>query len=198
MSSAAIYPNETLGHALHRRGDPMSPSDFLDVLDEIGTLSSEPLTPGEHAFLLQHTDNTEGTLTDTARMATRVAVARNSLAIDHDLVGKALTTSDVAKLLGRAESNVRRSQLSSDLYAMNPGDRRGLRFPRWQFTEGGQVIPGLRRILPVFPRNMHPAAIERYMSAANEALDDLSPIEWLAAGGAADAVVELVDDLGYV
>lgn len=195
--SAAINLTDALGQALHRRGDPMSAKDFLDVLDEISTVSSEPLSSGERAFLLQHTELTTDDLAGSARTATRADVSHSRIAVDLALADRAMTTSDVAQQLGRAEANVRRSRLSGDLYSLNPGDQRGLRFPRWQFTDSGQPTPGLRRIIPAFPRHTHPAAIEHFMTTATEVLDGLAPVEWLAGGGAVDTVVEIVDELAY-
>lgn len=124
------------------------------------------------------------------------ALDRHTLdAAAHD---SALSTREVAVLLGRTEASVRRSRRSGDLYALNPGDPTGLRFPRWQFTSTGRVLPSLRHILPTFPRYTHPLAIARFMTQIHEDLDGTSPVEWLVNGGAVDPPVSLVEDLGHV
>lgn len=198
VMSAATDLADGLEQALHRRGDPMSATEFLDVLDEISTVSSAPLTSGERDFLLETTELTTQDLSASARQDTRLAVARSTRSVNRDLADQALTTSEVAALLGRADANVRRSRLSGDLYSINPGDHRGLRFPRWQFTDEGRPTPGLRQVIPAFPRYLHPVAIERFMTTASDSLDGLNPVDWLAGGGPVDVVVELADELGHV
>lgn len=176
----------------------MSPQSFLEVLQEAAGGSTAPLTAGEREFLLTHAGVTEEDLSDQGRAATRLELARDQFALDAGALEGALSTSEAAALLGRAEANVRRSRLTGDLYAPNPGDPAGLRFPRWQFTSTGGVVPGLRRIIPAFPRDMHPLAIGRFMTQVHEDLDGMSPVQWLAADGPVDPVVAVVEDLGYV
>lgn len=190
-------PTQALDRALNRRGSPMSTAEFLDVLREIGGGSAGTLTQGESEFLLEHTDLTESDLSDGARAATRLEVATNRVALDRAVLENALTTGEVAQLRDQAEANVRRSRINGDLYSPNAGDSRGLRFPRWQFTADGHVVPGLRRIIPTFPPHTHPLIIEDFMTTPNEALENLSPVHWLVGGGAVEAVVELVDELGH-
>jgi hypothetical protein len=76
----------------------------------------------------------------------------------------ALTTNEVAALLGRAPAHVRRSHLRGDLYAIKDG--RANLFPRWQFTPDGTPINGLRRIIGVFPDDFHPLDIAAVMTTA--------------------------------
>ncbi|WP_026819389.1 MbcA/ParS/Xre antitoxin family protein [Arthrobacter castelli] len=176
----------------------MSPQDFLAILQEIGGGQSEALSAGEREFILGHTDLTETGLTDEARTASRMKALKGRITADESIEANSLTTAEVAQLLGRLESNVRRSRLSGDLYSPGTGVAEStLRFPRWQFTEEGHVVPGLRRLLPLFPRYFHPQSIERFMTSPNEALGGLSPVEFLTSGGDVDAVEQLVDELGY-
>lgn len=197
MSSAVVNPSDELERALQRRGEPITSREFLEILREISGLSAEPLTLGERDFLLEHTELTESDLTEHSRTGTRLDIARQRLSVERAAIDDALTTAEVAELLGRQESNVRRSRLSGDLYALNDGDAQGLRFPRWQFTEDGRVLPGLRRILPTFPRYTHPAVVERFMTEPHDELEGASPARWLADSAPVDAVVELVAELGY-
>lgn len=156
-----------------------------------------PFTAGEREFLLTHAGLDEVDLSERARALTRLEIARDRFALDAATLEGALSTSKVAALLGRTEASVRRSRRSGDLYASDPGDPAGLRFPRWQFTAPGSVVPGLRRILPAFRRDTHPLAIARFMTQAHEDLDGMSPVEWLAGVGPIEPVVTLVKDLGY-
>lgn len=187
-----------LGEALHRRGDPMSPQDFLSVLQEVGGSQGEALSAGERDFLLRYTDVAEIDLTDEARAASRMTAIKGRIATDTAVESDALTTREVAQLLGRAPANVRRSRLSGDLYSPGTGiTGSSLRFPAWQFTQDGHIVPGLREIIPMFPRSYHPLSIERFMTFPNESLDNLSPVQWLLQGGARGTVVRLIDELGY-
>lgn len=176
----------------------MTAHAFLEVLQEATGGSTAPLTAGERDFLLAHAGMSEEDLSEQGRAATRLAVARDRFALDAAALDNALSTSEVADLLGRAEANVRRSRLAGDLYAPNPGDPAGLRFPRWQFTPAGTVVPGLRRIIHALPRGMHPLAVGRFMTEPREELDEMSPVQWLSGGGQVDMIVALAEDLGYL
>lgn len=156
-----------------------------------------PLTAAEREFLLSHAGLDEGDLSEQARASTRLEIERDRLALDAAALEGALSTSEVAALLGRSGASVRRSHLSGDIYALNASDPSGPVFPRWQFTSTGSVVPGLSRILPLFPRDTHPLAIERLMTQGRESLDGMSPIEWLTGDGPIVRVIVLVDDLGY-
>lgn len=196
MSTPAHGYVAELGRALERRGRPMTSEDFLAVLQEIGG-QSEPLTSGERSFLLEHTELTESDLTDDARAETRLQVLQGKAAAEAETDRSALSTGEVAALLGRAEANVRRSRLNGDLYAAAVDSGRPLRFPRWQFTPDGHVVPGLREIVPRLPRHFHPLSIERFMTAPHEGLDGLAPAQWLSSGGPVQAVVDLAAEAGY-
>ncbi len=175
----------------------MSARAFLEVLQEAAGGSSAPLTAGERKFLLSHAGMSEEDLSEQGRAAPRLELARDRFALDAAALEGALLTSEVAALLGRAEANVRRSRLSGDLYAPNPGDPAGLQFPRWQFTSAGGAVPGLRRIIPAFP-DTHPLVVARFMTQPHDDLDGMSPVEWLASDGPVDPVMALVEYLGYV
>lgn len=198
MTSAIMDLTGEISRALHRRGNPMSTRAFLEVLQEAAGGSASPLSAGEREFLLTHAGMSEEDLSEQGRTATRLDLACNRFALDTAALEGALSTHDVAQHLGRAEPNVRRSRLSGDLYAPNPGDPAGLRFPRWQFTAAGGVVPGLRHIIPAFPRDTHPVAIARFMTEPHDALDGMSPVQWLTGDGPVESVVTLVEDLSYL
>lgn len=168
--------------------------DYFRETSDVGT---EPLTQGEREFLLDNTDLTEADLTREGRAAAQEALARSRAQSEDHFTETALTTAEVAELLGRDPAGIRRSKVSGDLYA--PVGHKGttLLFPAWQFA-GRHVVPGLRQIIPAFPRFFHPLSIEHFMTAPNEELNDLSPVQWLVQGGAVRDVVVLVDALGYV
>lgn len=175
----------------------MSQEDFLDVLGEAVGLS-EVLTTGERDFLIETTELSPSDFDEASRSKTRLSVTSSLAAAEKEVERTTLSTQEVARILGRAESNVRRSRLNGDLYAVHAGiTGRTLRFPGWQFTDSGEVIPGLRSIVPALPTDFHPLDIEAFMISPHEALDGQDPVRWLATGGSIDSVVNLADELGY-
>lgn len=181
---------------MERRGNPLTIDALLDILREASVSTSEALSAGERAFLLETTDLTEQDLTPQARAASRDRVAQDRAAAEEQAWAASLTTAEVAERLDRKDASIRRSKAAGDLYALPSGSGRSTRFPAWQF-DGRQVVPGLREILPAFPRRLHPLSIQRFMTAPYEELDARSPVQWLLRGGAVDVVVTLVDELGY-
>lgn len=193
----SISAFDELEQALHRRGDPMSLEDFLSVLGE-ATGHSEALTAGERNFLLDHTDLEPADLSEEVRAQTRLVTAQDSAAAQQEAASSVLSTGEVAELLGRAEANVRRSRLSGDLYAVPTGvGGRTLSFPRWQFTATGDVVPGLRRIIPALPADFHPLDVEAFMTGAHESLEGKTPVDWLTTGGSVQTVASLAEELSY-
>lgn len=196
MSTEAFDRTERLETALSRRGNPLSVDAFMDILREMSDPSSEPLSAGERDFLLATTDLSEEDLSAESHEAARVQVAEDRILAEKDSRDSALTTGEVAELLGRQGASIRRSKLTGDLYALPTNSGRATLFPDWQF-DGNQVVPGLRAIIPEFPRYAHPLTIQQFMTEENDELDGRSPVEWLSAGGAIEAVASLVAELAY-
>lgn len=196
MSSGTHEYTARLEGALERRGNPLTVDALLEILREASVSTSEALSAGERDFLLESTDLTEQDLTPQARAAARERVARDRAAAEEQAWAASLTTAEVAERLGRQDASIRRSKATGDLYALPSGSGRTTRFPAWQF-DGQQVVPGLREIVPAFPRHLHPLSIQRFMTTPREELDAHSPVHWLLRGGPVDVVVTLVDELGY-
>lgn len=197
MSNATYGYALRLEGALERRGSPLSVDAFLDILREASETTSEALSAGERSFLLENTDLTEEDLTPQARAASRDRVASDRAVAEEEARASSLMTGEVAGLLGRQEASIRRSKANGDLYALPVSGGRASRFPAWQFG-GQQVVPGLREILPAFPRYFHPLSIQRFMTTPHEELDEQTPVQWLLEGGSVDAVVTLADELNFV
>ncbi|MDN5587255.1 MAG: hypothetical protein L0G69_11920 [Brevibacterium sp.] len=196
MSTEAFDHTSRLESALNRRGNPMSVDAFMDILREMSEPASEPLSTGERSFLLEATDLTDEDLTPRAHEAARIRVAEDRALAEKEARDTALTTGEVSDLLGRQGASIRRSKLAGDLYALPTGNGRTTLFPAWQF-EGNQVVPGLRTVTPNFPQYVHPLTIQQFMTEEKAELDGRSPVEWLKAGGAVEAVASLVVELGY-
>lgn len=100
------------------------------------------------------------------------------------LLGESLDT-DGAAISTRVSSGRIRQRLGArQLYGVRLGN--AWRIPRWQFTPEG-VVPGLDRIVPALPEDLHPLAVEHFMTAphADLTIDDeaVSPVSWLVSGG---------------
>ncbi|WP_152349025.1 hypothetical protein [Brevibacterium sp. CFH 10365] len=196
MSTDAFDHTSRLESALNRRGNPMSVDAFMDILREMSEPASEPLSTGERAFLFEATDLSEEDLTPQAHEAARIQVDEDRALAEKEARDSALTTGEVSDLLGRQGASILRSMLAGDLCVLPASNGRTTLFPAWQF-EGNQVVPGLRRIIPNFPQYVHPLTIQQFMIEEREELDGRSAVEWLMAGGAVEAVVSLVAELGY-
>ena len=195
MTSMAF--ESEVDRALHRRGNPMSAHDFLAVLEEVTIIAVEPLTSGEHDFLMENTDLQASDLSSEGHKATNIRVLAGQVRSKLDLRENSLSTAEVATLLGRDPANIRRSRLDGALYSPGSGvPGQSLRFPRWQFVDGSPV-PGLRKVIPAFPAHFHPLSIERFMLTANKELQNMPPVKWLTMGGNPEAVAVLADELGY-
>lgn len=185
-----------LESALNCRGNPVSVDAFMGILREVSDLSSGPLSTAERDFLLETTDLTEKDLTPQAHDSARIHAAEDRALAEKEAQDTTLTIGEVAELLGQEEANIHRAKLAGDLYALPPADGGATLFPAWQI-DGQQVVPGLRTIILIFPQHVHPLAIQQFMTEGKAELGDRSPVEWLTAGGAVEAVASLVAELGY-
>jgi hypothetical protein len=113
------------------------------------------------------------------------------------LVLDSLPASVVAEQLGRDVSRIRQRTRDRSLWSLAGAS--GTRYPRVQFAADGSEIPGLGAVLQALPADLHPVAVLRWLTLPKPDLRvdgrPVSPREWLLAGGAADEVVALADDL---
>jgi hypothetical protein len=114
-----------------------------------------------------------------------------------DQIRDSISVSDAAELLGVDGSRVRHRVADGAMYGFKVGGR--LRLPRWQFTEDGEPLPGLRTVLAALPVDLHPLEVAGFMSTSDPDLlvadQPTSPRDWLAAGGSAAIVAELARGL---
>lgn len=139
-----------------------------------------------------------------------VRIAAHDTQIAQRLVDSTLTTQGVAELLGRDPSNIRRGVQEGRYYAVRVAGR--LRLPEWQFVEqvtydhtpGEDAVldtkyvplPNLAALVSSIPPGLHPQVIEGFMRAPQPELDG-PPLEWLAGGGEAGPVTDLISGLGH-
>ncbi len=189
---------ERISRALAHRHFSISADVVLDVLDEaVGV--SETLTAGEQEFLMEHAGARTEDFMPVAGHLTRLEITQRQAEAAEQMRGRALTTSEVARLLGRAPSNVRRSLSTGHLYSVGSASTSRERlFPPWQFTQDGRIIPGLRQVVEALPDDYHPLDVEGFMVTPQECLRGRSPAAWLSGNGDVETVVSLADEQGWV
>lgn len=111
----------------------------------------------------------------------------------HELLNDALTTPQVATLLGTSRQTPHDRVKSGTLLAVS--DRGALRFPPWQFDPASDdgVLPGLAEVV----HNLHlpPLSKISWMVGENAFLEGATPLESLKSGQV-DKVVELARAAG--
>lgn len=150
------------------------------LLTAAGT-STAPLSESEQNFLDEHAGLTRADPEQAVVEASLMSVASGPEA--------PLTTVDVAALLGQTKPTVTRARERGDLYAVASGGQ--LWFPAWQFVPEG-AAPGLRVALAALPAHWGQARLARFMTTADDYLDGLSPIDWLAQRSDPARVAQLV------
>lgn len=113
------------------------------------------------------------------------------------LTSDGLTVEEAASVLGVTAARVRQRIADGDIATIRRTE--GHVLPRWQFI-GDTVVPGLRVVVPA-AATLHPLAFARFMSrpCSELVIDDepVSPVAWLAGGGSATTVADLVEALTY-
>jgi hypothetical protein len=109
------------------------------------------------------------------------------------LLASSLTVAGAAARLGVDPSRIRHRLLEGSLYGIRL--RGGWRLPAFQFTGGDGLVPGVPEVLAAIPRDLHPLAVQRWLTTPSPDLlvDDsaMSPLAWLESGGAPDPVATL-------
>lgn len=120
------------------------------------------------------------------RMEAAVNILRRSFERRHELLDGALSTSQVAALLGTSRQTPHdRVESESLLAAM---DRGGLRFPPWQFDPEGEdgVVWGLPSVIRAL--EVSPIAKMSWLTRPNPMLGSATPLAWLKTGNVEDVV----------
>ncbi len=185
----AVDDRAAIAREVADRGLDLDPGLLVDIVHSVFA-PRETMTADERRFLVASGAPADA-FDATLQAATRARASARARA-DVEEEARGMSTAEVAGLLGRAPSNVRRSAGTQDLYAISVGAQ--LAFPRWQFR-AGRPVPGLRAVLEALPGSMHPLAVESFMLSAHEELDDMSPASWLSTGGDPDRVAWLAESL---
>lgn len=103
-----------------------------------------------------------------------------------DVMRSAMTLDETAVALGVSRSRVSHRIGDGSLWAFTIQGRRYV--PRWQLAGDGRTLPGLDVVVPAIPPNLHPLAIEGFMTTPHDEFVGASPVEWLARGDDAGLV----------
>ena len=111
---------------------------------------------------------------------------RRSFARRRELLAGALSTAQVAELLGTSRQTPHDRVASGSLLAVR--ERGALRFPPWQFDASGEdgVITGLPEVIRAL--DVSPMAKVSWLTRPNPMLDGATPLTCLKAGHVARIV----------
>lgn len=180
---------ERRGYRVGEREVALALDDLLPARDSDSTVS---LAAADRDYLKRFSG---AALVSPAR-AEELAARRVASATAE--VVQALNRTEVAEQLGITPSRVSHRQADGHLYAFRAGPGK-LRYPDWQFAADA-TIPHLPQVLGAMSADAPPWALRRFMLSADPDLiiDELevSPRDWLLAGGDAEVVVGLAATLG--
>lgn len=195
MTAKLLDGSATLDELVAELALPVSGAALAAALHEVGAAAGivparAGLSAEQGAYLDAHSgirpDDSalERTLSRTLAQALAVRVG-------------ALTTAELATRLGKDASRVRHLAREGALVVL-PGGGRSTLFPAWQL-EGAALVPGLRIVLAGLPEELGAVSVARFMTQPSPELTidgaELSPRDWLLAGGDPTAVVELAAGL---
>ena len=117
------------------------------------------------------------------------------------LLASSLSVEQAASMLGIDGSRVRHRLADRTLYGIK--DRGAWRLPAFQF-DGRGVVPGLARVLPRLPSDLHPLAVLGWLKRPNPDLSldadetPLSPLDWLRTSHDPERVARLAPGVGQL
>lgn len=96
-----------------------------------------------------------------------------------------LAAQDFAALIGSSQATVNRQRKEGTIIALG-WPKRGLRYPKWQLTDDGQMLPGLKE---VGNELSGPWTVHRFLLQQHPELDSRTALDCLKAG----LIVEVVE-----
>lgn len=170
----------TVVDEFRRRGFAITEGQLIRAvragLARVSTPGSAAL-PAADAALLDASGLPEDPAAPTAAEAAVSAAAH--------LIAESHSPADAAALLGISPSRLSHRIADGDVYQVQLGRDRYL--PRWQFRDN-KPLPGLAAVLAALPDELHPLAVEGFMTTPDPDLDGMSAVAWLTAGGDPHAV----------
>jgi len=180
-------------------GIDASEADVVAVLDT--TFRAMPIAyaavPSQSAleYLAEH--GGPEAAEEVAKWSPEEEIRRRNLAVFASagrLVAGTMSVDQVAEEVGLTRSRVQHYITDSRprLYSVKVGSRR--RIPSWQI-HGGKLLPGLDRLVPVIPADVHPLDVAALMTTPQDELAGRTAVEHLAEGGDVEPVAALLADL---
>lgn len=170
-----------------------SPAEALRLLALVASTqpaaseAGETLTPQQAQVLAEAGSPGQQLPPLAERASVRTALRAQSILTD------ALTVQEAAEQLGTGASRVRQRLGDRTLYGTRAGAE--WRLPRFQFGPEGAPVPGLDKVLPALPPDLHPVEVVAFLDRPQADLDTgagpLSARQWLFDGGAVEPVLEL-------
>ncbi len=111
-----------------------------------------------------------------------------------DLIDATMSAAEAAQYLDISPSRLSHMARMVPLLSSRIG--RHPRYFRWQFTGGG-LLPGLAELASSLTGEEHPLDVAAIMTSPAEEFDSRTPVQFLASGGDAKAVVPLLTVLAY-
>lgn len=186
-----VIDRDVLAEELRRAGMAADPETFLTVLRR--AVHTTAAVPAEAHALMTKAGVDPRLLDSEGIDEARIAIAYKTSAAQQESYATSMTTKEVAKLLRTADSNIRRSVASRQIYSAGRDGREGHRIPSWQFVHG-KPLPHLAELLAALPSDLHPLEVESFFTTASDSLNGMTPAEWLATGGDVAPVLVLADD----
>lgn len=186
---------DILTEKLERHRVAMTADEFFEaVLEALDPAVSETVTDAEMSYLREFGGPSARRAFDDPNALERARAhrARTATHTAVSLIADSLDVPAVAELLGLDRSSVNRRIQNHQLWAFRIDGRN--RLPRWQFA-GGAPLPGLSDVVVAIPPSAAPAAVGTLMLTPQEELDDATPVEHLAGGGAPEPVAAIVAEL---
>lgn len=190
-------PTATVAAFLKERRASLSEAELVEGLRELlgptdPPSAVTPLSAHDQEYLRTHGGIPEVSTAELERWRAQQIANASAFVVE------SLTTAEVAERMGVHASRVRHLTSEGALYAMRIG--RQNRYPLWQFLDNGQPLPGLRVVLDLLPPGLHPLSVRGFMITPQPEYEvrgrELTPIEWLAAGGDAEEVALFAAALG--
>jgi len=171
-------------------------SEMLSTHTGGGSWANESLLTAEEERVLA----SAGFDTSTLRVEETEPLTQTALEYAR-LLQSSLSVDQAAQLLGVNPSRVRQ-RLTGDrrtLYGMKEG--KSWRVPTFQFA-GKKPVPGTGAVVAALPRDLHPVAVQRWLTTPHPDLRidpeeerSVAPLDWLRTGRAPEVVVDLARGL---
>lgn len=160
-----------------RFGRPVRITALVDPDRDVADVAVEPVQE-------QRTDGLDAALAEArARGATRAAEILNG----PDM----LTADEFAAAIGASRETIHQKRKRREVLGLE-GAKRGVRFPEWQVSADGGLLPGLPRLFQVL--GDRPWAVYRFLLQHHPELDGKTALDALRAGRI-DAVIATAENI---